>query len=328
MNEVHVMQVAFLQKIKQQQVSNHKLIAGEIADVLGISRSEAYHKIQGTSLLTLPQIHLLCKTFNLPFCIGGNDTAATTAFQYLPFYHQQIPIDKYLLLLNKFLCSINHVEVKKLFCATEDIPTFHLFKYPELGAFKMYYWNRRMQKSNSKSNLSNFTMESVNKENVKSAYELYQLYNQIPCVEIWSRGSLFNTVDQIKYAAESGIIKDKKLGRLIAQQFISVLQDIERYAIHEDRQENGSASFQWYFCEVIGNITYMAQIDKKELAFIRFNTFNTMNTDDEVMCKEIRLWMEALIYDAVNFTGKGSKHRNLYLEEAYGICDELVASFD
>jgi hypothetical protein len=327
MNEVHSVQIAFFKKLKQQ-VSTQKLLANEIADVLKLSRSEAYHKIQGTSLLTLPQIHCLCKTYNVPFFIGGNEASATTSFRYLPFYQQQIPIEKYLVLLNNFLSGINNVREKKLFCATEDIPTFHLFKYPELGAFKMYYWSRRMQASNSTSNVSNFTMQSVSKENIKAAYELYQLYNQIPCVEIWSRGSLFNTVDQIKYAAESGIIKDKKLGRLISQQFISVLQDIEKYAIHGDRQENGSASFQWYFCEVIGNITYLAQIDKKELAFIRFNTFNNMNTDNEVMCKEIRLWMEALIYDAVNFTGKGSKHRNIYLEEAYKICDGLVESFD
>lgn len=53
-----------------------------------------------------------------------------------------------------------------------------------------------------------------------------------------------------------------------------------------------------------------------------------MKTDDEEMCKEIRLWMEALMYDSINFSGQGSKHRNMYLEEAYRICDGLVAFFD
>ena len=86
--------------------------------------------------------------------------------------------------------------------------------------------------------------------------------------------------------------------------------------------------FQWYFCEVIGNETYLAQLAQKQLAFIRFNTFNNLYTDNEILCSEIRHWMDALIYDATNFSGRSGKHRNIYLKEAYKACDELVAHFE
>ncbi len=327
MNEVKTQQIAFFGTIKEK-ISTQTLLAKEIAKLLGVSTSEAYNKIAGNSLLTLPQIHLLCKTYNLNFLISPNGSYSSTLVEFLPFYQQNIDIDKYLFSINKFLCKINTAKDKKIMCAAEDIPILNLFKYPELSAFKLYYWHRRKQINNPNATVPDFTRKSINEEDVKAAYELYLLYKQIPGVEIWCGGSLANTVNQIKSAAESGVIKDKNLGKTIAKQLASVLSDIENYAINESKSEDASVPFEWYFCEDIGSVIYLAQLEKKQIAFIRFDTYNLLNTDSEILCNEVSHWMNALIYDGTSFSGQGSKHRNIYLKEAYQTCDELVAQFE
>ncbi|MEJ7677383.1 MAG: helix-turn-helix domain-containing protein [Segetibacter sp.] len=184
MNEVKTQQIAFFGTIKEK-INQQTLMAKEIAKLLGISTSEAYNKIAGKSMLTLPQIHLLCKTYNLNFLISSNKSYSSTLVEFLPFHQQNIAIDKYLFIINKILVDINSVKDKKLICATEDIPILHMFKYPELSAFKIYCWNRRNQMNHPNDTVPIFTRESISEENVKAAYELYLLYNQIPGVEIW-----------------------------------------------------------------------------------------------------------------------------------------------
>jgi transcriptional regulator with XRE-family HTH domain len=325
MNEVQALQTAFFNKIKQQ-ANSITLVANEIAELLSVTKSEVYHKMQGRSFLTLQQIYLLSKTYNVPFFTGGNNKEATTVFQYQSFYEKNITIDNYLSSLHNFLSGISAGKNKKLFCATEDVPTFHLFKYPELAAFKMYYWERRLNALNSDTITPPFNSKSIRPDRIKTAHELYLLHREIPGVEIWSRGALFNTIDQINYAAETGNIKDKCLGRTIAQQFLSVLQDVERDA-KQQKKDGSNVPFDWYFCDVIGNITYLAEMNGSRMAFIRLNTFNNLHTDEERICNEIRLWIDALINDGVSFSGQSSKYRNLYLNEAFKGCHNLIGAF-
>ncbi len=128
-------------------------------------------------------------------------------------------------------------------------------------------------------------------------------YKEIPCVEIWSRGSLCVTVDQLKHAEETRILHDKKLGQVIAKQLRAVVSDIESYAIQKSKNEDSNVPFEWYFTDVVENVTYLAQLNKKQIAFVGFNTFNNINTDNEFFCTEINMWMDSLIYDSMSFSG-------------------------
>jgi len=73
---------------------------------------------------------------------------------------------------------------------------------------------------------------------------------------------LLITIDQIRYAAESNILKDKSLGRILCEQLIATLYDIEGYAMKSCKNEN--VLFDWYFCDVVGSVTYLAKIEKKD----------------------------------------------------------------
>ncbi|MGI8584485.1 MAG: helix-turn-helix domain-containing protein [Chitinophagaceae bacterium] len=318
-------QERFFEQLKKK-LSSDTLIANELAAALNISTSEAYNKLKGNSSLTLQQLELLCNKYHLNFEIKPQATINTCTVKFTSFHTGDIDIGKYLESLNNVMHMLSTGGIRKLSCATDDIPFYHLFKYPELAAFKIHFWNNRIVKNTGNQGAA-FDFKKVNKKYIHTAYELYKIYQSIPCVEIWTKSHLLITIDQIRYAAESHVLKDKNLGRLLCEQLIATLNDIESYAVKSSKTEDGKTLFDWYFCDVVGSVTYLAETAEKRFCFLRFNTFNNFQSDDELLCMEVDMWLKSLLNDATGFSGHASKHRNIYLQEAIKTCEELSNMF-
>jgi hypothetical protein len=315
-------QANFFKHIAKKSTSGKKL-SDELVVLLGISKGEAYKKINSKSLLTIPQIKVLCDHFKTSFTIQGNENRSSSNINFTPFHTGKVRVKDYINSLEKFLITIASAKVSKLTCATDDVPIFHLFQYPELTAFKLHFWQMRIIDNAP----FKFNMNDWDASVLQHAAKLHDLYQTIPSVEVWTKTSLLNTLDQIKYAAEAKIITDKKVGKLICNQLRSALSDIELYAINRNKSAKKEVSFDWYFYDIIGTITYLAEMDGELETFIRFNTFNTIQEENGPLCTEVKHWLENLIKDAVGFSGQGSVQRNKYLAAAYDQSDEMAEMF-
>ncbi|NCU05175.1 MAG: hypothetical protein GXC73_14440 [Chitinophagaceae bacterium] len=312
----------FLQQLSSKLPPGQKL-ADAVGAVIGTSKSEAYKKMTGKTLLTLPQVQALCDHFNVNFAIHGQHNRSNSIISFAPFHTGKIGVKEYVSSLEKFLQDIAESNQRKLTCATDDIPLFHLFQYPELTAFKLHFWQMRViDKAPFK-----FKMNDWGPSILKPAAHMHELYLQIPSVEVWTKTSLLNTLEQIQYAAEAGIITDKKIGRLICAQLRDALSNIEVYAVNHSKQGNKEVLFDWYFYDIIGTITYLAEMDGRLATYVRFNTFNTIREENGPLCTEVKHWLQSLIQDATGFSGQGSVHRNKYLAQAYEQCDAMASLF-
>lgn len=313
------LQVNFFKHLSQKLAENRKM-SDELVELLGISKGEAYKKIKTKSLLTISQIKLLCDKFQVSFTIEGKENRSSANINFTAFHSGKIEVKDYIRSLEKFLGNIAASSNRKLSCATDDIPIFHLFQYPELTAFKLHFWQMRIiDQAPFKLNLNDWGPSIL-----QPAARMHELYQTIPSVEVWTKTSLLNTLDQIKYAAEAKIITDKKVGRLICTQLRSALADIEMYAVNRNKLSKEDVVFDWYFYDIIGTITYLAEMDGELSTFIRFNTFNTIQEQNGPLCTEVKHWLENLIKDATGFSGQGSVQRNKYLAAAYDQCDEMA----
>lgn len=326
MENIQTLQKEFLKEIGQK-VATNSLLSNEIAKVLEISKSEAYNKISGKSALTLTQVNSLCTKYNVDFEIKKPGGSLTCKVAYTPFHAGKTDMGKYLVLLNKFMNDMAMSNVSKLSCATDDIPFFHLFKYPELAAFKLHFWDTRIPKKNISNANKNFDFKKANKKNIRAALELHKTYSTIPCLEIWTKSYLLIIIDQIKYAYESQLLKDKKLANIICDQLLHTLADVENYALFGSKSKTKEISFDWYQCDVVGNVAYLADIPGKQICFLRFNTFNNFQSDDGQLCNEVDMWMKFLLNNATGFSGQGSKQRNNYLHNARETIQSLKEKF-
>ena len=323
-NDFSHIQTDFFKQAKQK-IGSTTLPANEIASLLKISRSEAYNKISGKSQLTLNQLYTLCKKYNIRFEIPNKQQLNSCNISYTPFHSGNISISDYIKSLNVFIEEMASKQIINLSCATDDIPFFHLFKYPELTAFKMHFWDNRILKYGENNAEKCFDFKKYNKKDIKVAYQLYNNYQNIPSTEIWTKSYLLITPDQIKYAQESQLIKDSGLGKIICDQLLSTLTDVEKYAVK--RTKKNDVPFEWYQCDVVGSVTYLVETLEGKNCFLRFNTFNNFQTTDDKVCKEVQMWLNSLLNNSTGFSGHGSRQRNIYLQNARKTIEDLRDSF-
>ena len=241
MSEVNKIQTQLFKDL-QQNLPKGILPANEIASLLNISRSEAYNKISGKSQLTLSQLYQVCQKFNLHFEIGQKKEINSCKMGYTPFHSGNITVSDYIVLLNNFMNELTMQQTSKLSCATDDIPFFHLFKYPELAAFKLHFWDSRFSKAGVNKPEKIFDFKKFNKKDIRNASNIYKTYMAMPSLEIWTKSYLLITPDQIKYAIESKLIKDAKLGKTICEQLLATLNDIESYAVASSKNKKNTSS--------------------------------------------------------------------------------------
>jgi len=288
------------------------LFSNQIASLLGISRSEAYNKISAKSGLTLQQMDSLCKHFNFYFQINPPAQTSSCRIHFTPFHQGKANMERYITSLYEDLIKLQAGGLQKLTCSTDDIPIFHLFKYPQLTAFKLFFWNSRIS---NKAEV--FTAASLKtpkyKKLLNTAYQMYEIYQDIPCVEIWNSSATLISLDQIRHAFENNMITDKRLRQTICDQLMLVLHDVEGYAIHSCKQGESKPPFEWYYCDVVSNVAFLADMEDSRACFLRFNTFNNMKSTDESICDEVDFWLQFLLNESVGFSGQGSHLRNKYL---------------
>ncbi len=305
-------QTAFFDSVKARLPAS-QLLANEIAQVLGISKAEAYNKIKGSSGLTLHQIEIICNAFNCHFEINPPSDKTSSRFRFTPFHTGKVDMLQYITGLGTQMNALVKNGLQKMSCSTDDIPFFHLFKYPELTAFKLFFWNSRISSSAGNKATPTFTNKNKNKKTIAAAYSLYEVYQNIPCLEIWNNSDTLIILEQMRYAFTNNLVADKKLRQEICNQLMLVLHDIEGYAISKAKNKESLATFDWHYCEVVNNVSYLATLKNSQACFLRFNTFNNLESGDANICKEVDNWLQSLLKESVGFSGQGSNMRNKYL---------------
>ena len=319
------LQKQFFERLKA--VSGEEQLSNNVAKVLQLSTSEAYKKISGKSLLNIEQIQLLCDKFRISFEYSPVQANDKVLFSYSKINSIENSIELYLENLHKNLLYIKSFPNGTITSTSDDIPVFNSFKYTELAAFKLYFWQNRTNKKNKNIITGQpFSSSTVSKELTDKCLQLYDIYCSIPGTEVWTKGSILNSLFQIEYAIEARLIKDKEMMATLCNQLKMTIANVSDFAVNEEKTNcaGDKVKFSWYFCENIGSTTYLINVNNNLMCYQRFNTFNSLQTDDAGYCNEVNLWIKSLIKESICVSGQGEKQRNLYIEETTKSIDELM----
>ncbi|MEO6456292.1 MAG: hypothetical protein ABIN97_19605 [Ginsengibacter sp.] len=318
------LQQQFFERLKS--ITPHEQLVANVSEVLDVSVSEAYKKISGRSLINIEQIQLLCNKFKVSFEYNPAQSGSKVLFSYSNLFSGKDDIEKYLDNLYNNLVYIKSSANGYISCTTDDIPVFHLFQYPELAAFKLFFWQNRIH-ANKKS--EPFSVQLIDKKLTNKCLLIHKEYMSIPGSEIWTKSSLLNTLYQIEYVVAARLIKEKELMIKLCDQLQQTIMDVADYAVDEAKSDlaGNKVAFKWYFCENIGSTTYLANVNDSYYCYQRFNTFNNLQTDDAAYCNEVNFWIQSLIKESICVSGQGEKYRNTYIEETIKSIEEIRNRF-
>ena len=206
--EAAELQTAFLKQIKKQLPPNLALVDA-IAEQLNLSNDSAYRRIRGEKHLTFDEIQILSAHFKISLDSFLHLQNNSLIFWGKNINRSEFDFENYLSGIVRQLEYFASADEKQMFYLNKDIPIFHHFMFPELAAFKCYFWSR-YDLDYPKFNKGQFLIEDFIDIFNNSGKKISELYLKIPSTEIWNLDCINTTIRQIDYYRETNIFKSQQ----------------------------------------------------------------------------------------------------------------------
>lgn len=314
------LQVALFKKIKQK-LPDHISLPDVVADYLNLSTDSAYRRIRGEKTLTLDEIEILVSKTNisLDHFFNTNSASHEISFTGKLINHEIFDFEDYLTGIADQLSGFAAATEKEMLIFNKDIPMFVHFMFPELAAFKCYFWSRYNLNS-SKFNKGQFLIEDYIKSFNSIGKSIAHLYSQIPSTEIWNEDCINTVIRQIEYYRQSKIFKS-------THDIITVYNCLEQMIDHIEQQAESGCKFNYgqqantgvkyrFFVNdyILGDNTILVKLDDKKMVFLVNNVINYLLTTSPGFVEYSFQTMEILLKKSTLVSEIGERDREAFFE--------------
>jgi plasmid maintenance system antidote protein VapI len=305
-------QSSFLEQVKKKLPPNVSF-ADEIAEILKISRDSAYRRIRGETVLSLDEAKVLCNQFGVSL-----DILLGISSEIVPFRHQVVnntpeTFEKWLRsILNNMETIVGFPAEKEIVFCAKDVPVFHYFEYPELSAFKMFFWMKSVL------NYTGLQSEKFNPKLVSGEYitlgrKVWEAYNKIPSIELWSDETTNVTLKQIEFYHESGFFNSSDANVLL-DQYSKLLQSVREKA--ERGFKYDQVPFKLYKNEIlIADNNALFRMGNKKAVYVIHNITEILMTTNEAFCNQTEHFTNNLQNKSILISTTGEKERNKFFNQ-------------
>jgi len=311
------LQTIFIQKLKESLPKNVGL-AEEMAEILGISTDSAYRRIRCETELSIDEVYLLTKKYNISVDSVFSNLSDTVTFAYTKLTDSADNFEKYLSRILNHLKLLNTLEDRKLFYVAEEFPIFHSFFSRKFIEFKLFYWQRSVL------NVPNyqgkkFEFGFIPENLISIALQCSEEYKKVPSVEIWTNETILTATKQLEFYVDSGVFKNKSDALDVLDEIKKTVEYLEQSA-ETGRKEISckTENFQLYNSEVVlGTNCIYVMMPNVNYAYISFNTMNSLTTNNHEFCDETEHWMRNIIKKSTLISGVAEKERYRFFSGMY-----------
>lgn len=308
--------------------------ADEMAEILDVSKDSAYRRFRGETALTIDEVYKLCHHYKISFdslCLNNSDTVS---FDYDSLKLNEDGLKEYLLSIYETLSLINKAPEKQFTYLAVDIPIFHHFGFPQLAAFKIFYWLKLVMNAPSFEG-KKFDMKGISEELTEIGRKIYKEYMSIPSVEIWTESTVLSTIKQIEYCWEAGQFQKSADSLTVCSQFIQELELIQKQAefnnkiISDDMPKLNNKNYMLYNCEIeVGNNCILVKTGDLKTVYMTHMTFNKLVTPHAGFCNDTEIWLQNLIKKSILISGSSEKQRYRFFSKALASVKKLIGKIE
>lgn len=324
--ESSIQQVLF-QSIKER-IPNHVSFVHDISELLGISYDSAYRRIRGEKELTLSELQTLCAHYQISldtlFCIDSRHIL----FNSMAIGEQGLTFVQWLQNILAEIKDIHSCKEKEIFYSAKDIPIFHFFEFPELFAFKSFFWNKVL-----------FTTPGYEqkKYSVDVPEQLLELvrailvtYNRIPTIELWNEETFNSLIRQIEFCNVCSYFSDKSDALMVLDKVEVMVNHLEQQAstgfryLYGDTPEGVDGNYKLFCNEVLlgDNTIYVSKNDHAK-TFLTYNVINLLVTENPLFCKQIEISLLNLTKKSTLISSSSEKERQRFFQTLTAKIEEL-----
>lgn len=302
----------------------------DLSDVLGISTDSVYRRLRAETLLSVDELSLLCNHYDISFDMFLGKSR-NMLFRYDKL-GDSVGFEHYLSTILEDMKGIRRSENKQIIYAAIDVPIFHHFNYPELSAFKMFYWMKAVVDVDALAD-KKFSAEHVNSRFAQLGKEIYETYTRIPSVEIWTEDTINSLIKQIEYYWDSGNFAETEDALIVCRQAREEVETLKRQAEKSNKLmlENGpeESAFTLYYSDIeIGNNCIYTRRADNDLVYLSVHTFNKIITANPAFNDETQMWLNNLMKKSTLISGVSEKSRYRFFKTVESKIDRLYKKIE
>ncbi len=303
----------------------NKSLVDELSDILKVSNDSAYRRIRGETALTIDEVSKLCAYYRIPFDHFAQTESgkSSVTFQYSHLSADFMRFEEYLSSLLAQMEIIRKTDPKEIIWCAEDVPIFHHFRYPKLCAFKLFYWSKSILSAPEYEDIK-FTPGLMPASAVEKVKKIFENYQKIPSIEIWTEDTLNSTLKQVEYYAESGSFETIDDAKDIVNEIEQMIKSLERQ-VSKSIKFTGDApapgdnvEFKLYFSDLmVGTNSILITAGSSKVCYLSINTFNSMATTNAGFNEENDRWVRNIIRKSTLISGVSEKQRMKFFKLLY-----------
>lgn len=296
----------------------HISFVDEIAEVLSVSNDSAYRRIRGEKPIALEEIKKLCVKYKISL-----DQLLHLNSESVIFSGKRAdPLNfNFELYLQDFLWQhemINSFEQKELLILPKDVPVYHYYNFPELAAFKYFFWMKTIL-NYPDYNKTIFNPSLMAENLMKTGEKILATYNKIPSTEIWNVENINTTLRQIEYYKETNVFASEDdvqkiydcLERSI--DFVELQAEAGHKINQPGKGQRQGAPFNIYINDfILGDNTYMPILNGKKIVFLTHSHLNYMNTKNEAFAEYTYNHFQNILHKSTLISVVGEKDRRRF----------------
>jgi len=320
MEHINDIQQAVFQQIKDKLPSSHSFVH-EISETLDISYDSAYRRIRGEKALTFEELYKISTHFRISLDTLFNVETDNVIFNCLPLTPDKFEVKDWLNFILQNLSLVVQAKEKEIIYSAADIPMFHYFQFPEIAAFKVFFWEKTLfQFPEYEGKL--FRLDETDPNIPKIGNQILALANKIPTTEIWNEDTFNIMLRQVEFYWVSGFFEKK-------DDLINLCDKIEKWVHHIKKQaeygfrflygqpaEGLENTFLFYDNEVVQNDnTIHVTADGQTMVYLTFNVLSILTTNNPFFCNLIKSYQKGLMTKSNLISRVGEKGRSRFFNK-------------
>lgn len=291
MKDKYSVQRIFFDLIRQK-IPEYVSLVHELSEILDISYDSVYRRLRGEKSLSLEEIKILCVKYKLSIDSIFGHSGTDILFQPFVLGSNEEGYSEWLNIRYQILQSLKSAKAVEVIVIARDLPVYYLFDFPELIAFKMFFWKKMLTHQKEYHD----TLLNINilpNDFIATGQRLLQAYNHISTVEIWNLETFTRIMQQIEFCRESKFL-NKNDANILFKVLEKMLHHIQmqtefgyKYRYGETVPENYSENFKVYFNEimVLDNTVYIEK-DGLKSVYMTHNSLDILSTSNPTFCKQ------------------------------------------
>lgn len=316
MNSEPTTQESLFNAIKNSLAANISLVH-DVSELLGISYDSAYRRIRGEKELSLDELKKLSLHYKISIDTLFNLKSNNIVFNSMVISDQGVSFTGWLQNILSNLKKINSFKEKEIIYSAKDIPIFHYFEFPEIFAFKVYFWHKALIPSNEFH--EEYIKLEVNDELMELGRQIALIYSKIPTSELWNEETFNSIIRQIEFCHISGFFLKKEDAFRICDVLETMILHMQRQAeygfrfLHGTHPEGIEGSYKLYCNEVLlGDNTIFVKMDGNPMTFFTFDIINLLITSNPAFCAQNERSLRTQMKESTLISSTSAKDRNRF----------------